>query len=112
MGYEYGFDYPGFPLVGMLLFLLFTISAGILLGWVTLRGRSVWPAVIGHSAINGIAALALLFTQGEPPSLLGPLPVGLIGMIGYLVLGAVLYFLPAALVPKEPSSLPYPHSEG
>ncbi len=111
MGYEYGFNYSGFPWVGMLLFLLFTFSAGVFLAWVTLKGRSVWPAVIGHAAINGIAALGILFTIGQPPSLLGPLPVGLIGMAGYLVFALILFFIPMALTPETPSSLPYPWKE-
>lgn len=110
MGYEYGFDYPGFPWLGMLLFLLFTISAGTLLAWVTYQGRSIWPAVIGHGAINGIAAIAALFTSSNPKplSLLGPLPVGIIGMAGYLLLALVIILLPQALMPREPSRLPYP----
>ncbi len=111
LGYEYGFDYAGFPYVGMLLFLLFTFSTGVFLAWVTLKGRSVWPAVIGHAAINGIAALAIIFTVGQPPLLLGPLPVGLIGMSGYLILALVLFFIPMALAPATPSSLPYPWEE-
>jgi uncharacterized protein len=64
----------------------FTLVTGVFLGWVTLRGGSVWPAVIGHAAINGISGLALLFTQGEPNPLLGPLPVGLIGSAGWAAL--------------------------
>ncbi len=111
MGYEYGFGYFGFPWVGMLLFLLFTFSGGVFLAWVTLKGRSVWPAVIGHAAINGIAGIAILFTRGQPPHLLGPLPVGLVGMLGYLTLALILFFLPMALTPATPSSLPYPWKE-
>ncbi len=111
MGYEYGFNYFGFPWIGMLLFLLFTFSAGVFLAWVTLKGRSVWPAVIGHAAINGIAALALVFTVGQPPLLLGPLPVGIIGMLGYLVFALILFFIPMLLTPAAPSSLPYPWEE-
>jgi len=78
----------------------------VLLAWVTLRGRSVWPALIGHGAINGIAPLAVLFIQGQPSVLLGPLPVGLIAMLGYLLLALVLLFSPRALVPATPSDLP------
>lgn len=105
MGYEYGFSYPGFPWVGMLLFILVTISLGSLLGWVTIRGGSVWPAVIGHAAINGIAGAAAIFTYGQPSSLLGPLPVGIVGMMGYLALALVILFSRSALTPVEAAKI-------
>lgn len=111
MGYEYGFNYAGFPWLGMLTFLLFTFCAGIFLAWVTLCGRSVWPAMIGHGAINGIAALAVLFVQGSPPQLLGPLPVGVIAMSGYIILALGLLFSANTLKPAYPTNLPVPPEE-
>lgn len=101
MGYEYGFDYWGFPWSGLALFLLFTIASGTLLGWVTLRGGSVWGAVIGHAGMNGIAALAVVMTQGSPSPLLGPLPVGLVGMLGYILWAAWILVSPGELAPEE-----------
>lgn len=92
MGYEYGFDYPGAPWLGPLVFLWFTFVVGTFLGWLALKGKSVWPAVIGHAAINGIAALPALFVQGEPNPLLGPLPIGLIGSAGFAVVALWLFF--------------------
>jgi membrane protease YdiL (CAAX protease family) len=92
MGYEYGFSYPGFPWVGPLLFILVTFAFGTFLGWIAIRGGSVWPAVIGHAAINGIAALAIMAQKGTPNPLLGPSPVGLIGVMGYLVVALVMFF--------------------
>ncbi len=111
MGYEYGLKYSGFPWVGMLLFLVFTFSAGVFLAWVTLKGRSVWPAVIGHAFINGTAALSILFLVSQPPVLLGPTPVGIIGMLGYLIFALILFFLPRALTPEAPTRLPFPWKE-
>ena len=73
MGHNYGFGYPGAPWTGILAMIWFTTVAGTFLGWASLRGESVWPAVLGHAGINGIASLAVLFTQGEPNPLLGPL---------------------------------------
>jgi len=87
MGYEYGFGYRGFPWVGFLTFLWFTVPGSVLLAWVTRRGKCVWPAVVGHGAINGIAGLAALFVQGQPSPLLGPLPVGLIGGAALMAAG-------------------------
>jgi membrane protease YdiL (CAAX protease family) len=94
MGYEYGFNYPGYPWLGPLLFIWITFCFGVFLAWVTLRAGSIWPAVIGHAAINGIAALAILATTGNPDPLLGPLPVGIIGSLGYAVLALTLFFSP------------------
>ncbi len=98
MGYEYGFKYPGYPWVGPLLFVLIAFSFGTFLAWITLRGGSVWPAVIGHASINGIAALAALAVQGSPNPLLGPLVVGLVGGIGYEALALILWLLPLGRV--------------
>ncbi|MEA3377288.1 MAG: CPBP family intramembrane glutamic endopeptidase [Chloroflexota bacterium] len=91
MGYNYGFDYPGAPVLGPLAMVWFTVVVGTLLGWLTLRGESVWPAVIGHAALNGVAGLGIIFVRGDPNTLLGPTPVGLIGGIGFTVVaGAIL----------------------
>ncbi len=91
MGYEYGFNYAGYPWVGPLLFIWVTFSFGVILGWLALRGRSVWPAVIGHSAINGIAALAILAAKGTPNVLLGPAPIGVIGLAGYSIVALAMF---------------------
>jgi CAAX protease family protein len=97
MGYEYGLSYPGFPWVGPLLFIWVTFGLGTFLGWLTLRSKSVWPAVIGHAAINGIAAVAIITTTGQPNPLLGPLPVGIIGSLGYALVAIAIFVSPQAL---------------
>ena len=100
MGHNYGLDYAGAPWGGMVMMVWFTVVVGALLSWVTLRAGSVWPAVIGHGAINGIAGLGVLFAQGEPNPLLGPLPIGLIGSVGFTALAAVLLLRPTMLAPS------------
>jgi len=77
-----------FPLV----YLVFTCSMSVLLSWVTLRSGSVWPAAIGHGAINATSALAGYMVKGPAIPLLGPAPTGLIGGLGYLTLALVLLF--------------------
>jgi membrane protease YdiL (CAAX protease family) len=91
MGHNYGLNYPGAPWAGMLAMVWFTLVTGMFLGWATLRGGSVWPAVIGHAAINGISGLGVLFVQDEPNSLLGPLPTGLIASLGWAALALWLF---------------------
>jgi uncharacterized protein len=97
MGYEYGFKYPGYPWVGPLLFIWITICFAVFLGWLTLRSKGIWPAVIGHAAINGIAGAAVLLTTGQPNTLLGPLPVGIIGSLGFALVAIAIFFSPNAL---------------
>lgn len=90
LGYEYGFGYWGAPWSGLLLFSLFTVSVSALLGWLTLRADSVWPAALAHGALNASAGLPLLFTRPEPSLVLGPAPVGLIAMAAWMGCGAVV----------------------
>ncbi|MDZ4158928.1 MAG: CPBP family intramembrane glutamic endopeptidase, partial [Anaerolineaceae bacterium] len=106
MGHNYGLDYPGAPWLGMLAMTWFTLVSGIFLGWVTIRGGSVWPAVIGHAAINGISGLGIVAVKGEPNPLLGPLPVGIVASIGWTVAAAWIMLHPRALNSPEPALNP------
>lgn len=90
MGYEYGLDAPGAPWLGPVVFLVFAVSAGTVLGWLTVRGGSVWPAVLAHASINATATLPILVTAGEPELLVGPLPIGVVGAAGWLAAAALL----------------------
>jgi membrane protease YdiL (CAAX protease family) len=101
MGHNYGLEYPGAPWLGMLMMVWVTIGLGTFLGWLTLRSGSVWPAVIGHAAINGISALALVCVQGNPNPLLGPFPIGLIGSAAWVLLTLAILLKPGALDPVE-----------
>ncbi len=104
MGYNYAHDITQQPLLGVLSLLAmcwFTVLMGVLLAWVTLRAGSVWPAVIGHGAINGIAALGGIFVLGHPEALLGPTPVGIVGSLAFTALAAFILSQPRMLEPVE-----------
>lgn len=103
MGHNYGVGYPGYPWSGMLMMVWFTVMLGAFVSWVTLRGGSVWPAVIAHAAINGMGALPALMMQGEPNRLIGPFAAGALGGIAITVVGLALLLSPRAL---EPASAP------
>lgn len=92
MGHNYGFGYFGAPWTGILMMTWFCITVGVVFGWLTLRGRSVWPAVIAHAGLNGIASINALFlgVDAQPNPLIGPLPVGLIGGLPWVLLAAYL----------------------
>ena len=106
MGHNYGLDYPGAPWLGMLMMVWVTIGFGSFLGWVTVRAGNVWPAVIGHAAINGISGLATVFVMGSPNPLLGPLPVGLIGSAAWVLLTLAILLKPGMLDAGQVKSLP------
>ncbi|NDJ55297.1 MAG: CPBP family intramembrane metalloprotease, partial [Chloroflexi bacterium] len=99
MGHNYGLDYSGAPWGGLAAMVLFTFSVGVLLGWASFKTGSVWPAVLGHAVLNGFAALAVTFVDGAaatplgPTPLLGPLPVGAIGGVGFRMVALLLLAL-------------------
>ncbi|GAB4448363.1 MAG: CPBP family intramembrane metalloprotease [Anaerolineae bacterium] len=103
MGHNYGLDYPGAPWLGPLAMVWFTLLLSIFLGWATIKSGSVWPAVIGHAAINGMANLGVIFVQGDPNPLLGPLPVGLIGGAGFALVALLIFVHPRGLSAPDAS---------
>jgi membrane protease YdiL (CAAX protease family) len=111
MGYNYGFDYPGAPWLGLLGMVWFTTMLGIIISWLTIRAGSVWPAVIAHGAGNGIAAIGVFAVLGYANPLLGPSPVGLIGGIFITILALNIFFLPGALELPKPDDMASPPLE-
>ncbi|RPJ18497.1 MAG: CPBP family intramembrane metalloprotease [Chloroflexi bacterium] len=100
MGHNYGLEYPGAPWLGILAMTWFTFVFGTFLGWATLRAGSVWPAVIGHGALNGIAGIYLFFIQGNPNLVLGPVVPGFIGSLGIAVVALIILLRRDALKPQ------------
>jgi membrane protease YdiL (CAAX protease family) len=90
MGYNFGTDYPGAPWSGLLGMVWFTIVVGIFFGWLTLKTGTIWPAVIGHAALNGWGQLNSLLVIGHPNTLLGPSAVGLIASLPLALLAGFL----------------------
>jgi len=101
MGYNYGKTYFSAPLLGPVAMVWFTTTLSAIFGWVTIRAENVWPAVIAHGALNGIASIGILFTLGNPDPLLGPTPVGIIGGLGLTMAAVLIFFLPNAFKPKR-----------
>jgi len=92
IGYEYGVDYVGFPVVGMLLFCVFTVALGILCDWLYERSGSIWLPSLCHGAINAAATipLAVCLTDTGSARLLGPAPNGIIAGLPFLAVAVVL----------------------
>ncbi len=92
IGYEYGTDYPGFPVVGMLVFCVFTIGLGILHDVLYEKNRCIWIPALLHGSLNGAATipLAICRTDTGPARLLGPVPNGLIAVLPILVCAVII----------------------
>ncbi len=83
---------PGVSYLTPVVYLLLTCSMSMLLSWAALRSGSVWPAALGHGALNGTSALPGYLLNGAAIPLLGPDATGLVGGIGYTILALVLFF--------------------
>ena len=97
-GYEYGMDYVGFPIVGMLLFCIFTTAAGILCDWLYEKTECIWIPSIFHGAVNaaGTVPLAVCAANTGSAILLGPAPSGVLAGLPLILCAAILLFKSAA----------------
>lgn len=85
IGHNYGTGYPGFPYTGILMMCLFCITLGVLFSYVTLKTGSCIPAILAHGAVNGFAAMGLYFTADGGNPFVGPAPMGIIGMLPFVI---------------------------
>lgn len=60
-----GYDYPFHPKLGVLLMILFCVIFGILLGWLRLATGSIWPAAIGHGALNAVGGFPYVLADAK-----------------------------------------------
>lgn len=90
IGHNYGLGYWGFPFTGIAMMCLFCITLGIFLSFVTLKTGSCIPAIIGHGAVNGIGAIGIYFTHDGGNPFIGPAPMGIIGMIPFMIVAAFM----------------------
>ena len=94
-GYEYGFDYIGTPVLGLVTFTVCCIVLGILEEVIYDRTKCIWYAALLHGSFNAIATIPQLFMNANDPDInkyliLGPLPNGLISMIPFAVFAVIL----------------------
>lgn len=82
IGYEYGRDYIGAPLLGFAAFCIFTVSMGIIADYLYVRSGSIWLPAILHGMINAEASPRMLLGSSHPErSVFGPVDIGLIAAL-------------------------------
>ncbi|MEV7964579.1 CPBP family intramembrane glutamic endopeptidase [Sphaerisporangium sp. NPDC088356] len=86
-----GYNYPVLGPWAGAYFTGFCILGGLVLGWLRLRSNSVWPAVVGHGAMNASAPAILLLgdAKAEPNVVVA----GLTGLVGWALLALLVVLL-------------------
>lgn len=92
LGHNYGTGYAGYPWAGIAAMTIFCVAVGSFLALLATRTRSALPCALAHGGLNAMASVGIYFAAGETSPFVGPLPTGIIGGAGFLVLGAVLLF--------------------
>jgi len=91
VGYEYGKDYIGAPLLGFAVFCVFTVSMGVISDFLYVRSGSIWLTAILHGMINSSASPRMLLGNSHPErSVFGPDDVGLIAAIPMVTCAVLL----------------------
>ena len=85
MGYNYGSDYPGFPVAGIAMMMVACAAFGTFLCYLREQSGSVWTCALAHGAFNATAGVGLYVSFGAS-TIMGPSPLGLVGFVPSLVL--------------------------
>jgi len=75
-----GHNYPGRPVVGIFMMIVFCVLSGAILSWLYLRTRSPWAPALAHGSLNATAGLPILFLSGVDISIGGTV-ASLIGWV-------------------------------
>ena len=86
VGYEYGTNYLGAPLLGLVVWCVVCFALNTLLDILYEKTESIWVPAIAHGAFNAVAALPqVLVTPADAYyNVLGPMPIGLIAALPML----------------------------
>jgi membrane protease YdiL (CAAX protease family) len=95
-----GFDYPQHRLLGVALITLFAIIIGVILGWTRLATGSVWPAVLGHAAIDANQVAGGVYVLLPAGAQFDTALAGLTGVTGWIL--PVLFIALLALTRRLP----------
>lgn len=87
-----GYNYPGYPLLGILLMTIYTVALAFFLGYAVLKSGSVWLAAYLH-ALNNATASFLMVLVYQPASPIYSFGLGIYGLAFWAVIVAGLLVL-------------------
>ena len=95
-GYEYGTDYIGAPVLGLVVFTLFCISMGVIHGIIYDKTKCIWFPALLHGSVNAGVTLYQMVLNGERIDdinrhlIFGPAYNGLVSIIPVVILAVVM----------------------
>ena len=91
-GYNYGTVYWGAPVLGPLLFCVICIALGTVVDYLYEKTDCIWIPALAHGAFNAASGIGVLVLNPAyiGYTTIGPMPIGLIGGLPLLILGALL----------------------
>ena len=85
-----GYNYPSYPnFVGISIFTIWTVLAGIFIGWLRVKSGSVYPAALAHGAINAYMGLGLIIAPSQNELL--TMPMGLPALLALALIATLAY---------------------
>lgn len=60
-----GHNYPGYPILGSFMMIVFCVLLGTIIAWMYLNTKSPWVAALAHGSVNAVAGLPILFFQPD-----------------------------------------------
>ena len=86
VGYEYGTNYLGAPVLGLVAFCVFCFAMNTLLDWLYERTGCIWAPALAHGAVNAAGGIPILLMNPADAyyTILGPMPMGLISVLPML----------------------------
>jgi len=98
-----GYNYPGQPLIGNVLMILFTILAGIIFSYAVLKTGSIWIAVLLHMIIDFTDPLASSYLSSATDPILsfgtGLFGIAILGIFAAVLLRSKVWTDEVAVVP-------------
>ncbi|MDX9993155.1 MAG: CPBP family intramembrane glutamic endopeptidase [Anaerolineales bacterium] len=76
-----GHNYPGHPVAGVFMMILFCVAIGAVMSWLYLATKSTWAPAFGHGAVNAWGGLPLIFLVAGYNPLWGGTIASLTGVI-------------------------------
>ncbi len=58
-----GLNYPGYPVLGIFMMIIFCILLATIFSWLYLNTKSPWVVALAHGAVNASAGLPILFLK-------------------------------------------------